>query len=124
MHILCLGARDLESSTLRAAPVSVNICIIIYLVASLLSCTYDFDVCQGFGGITGGPGPLKRLHEEINEVLGPLVGKPITITAIVDLMNLTGRCVRDVCLGLCVLGLTCVCVCVCVCVCAMLADVL
>ena len=48
---------------------------------------------QGFGGVSSGPEPLRRLHGEINKVLSPLIGKPITITAIVDLMNLIGRCV-------------------------------
>jgi ribonucleoside-triphosphate reductase (thioredoxin) len=48
---------------------------------------------QGFGGIASGPQPLQRLHKSIETVLVGLVGKPITVTAIVDLMNLIGRCV-------------------------------
>jgi hypothetical protein len=50
-------------------------------------------MCQGFGGVSTGPDPLRRLHADINEVLTPLAGKPITVTAIVDLMNMIGRCV-------------------------------
>ena len=61
---------------------------------------------QGFGGIAAGPGPLKRLHEDINNVLKPLIGKPITITAIVDVMNLIGRCVGVLACGLASLLLT------------------
>ena len=46
-----------------------------------------------FGGTASGPGPLKELVESIHKVLRPLIGKPITSTAIADLFNLEGRCV-------------------------------
>lgn len=48
---------------------------------------------KGFGGISSGPEPLRVLHERINETLQPLVGKPITVRGIVDLMNHVGVCV-------------------------------
>lgn len=48
---------------------------------------------KGFGGVASGPAPLKELHEAIRGVLDPLIGKPITITAITDIMNLIGKCV-------------------------------
>jgi adenosylcobalamin-dependent ribonucleoside-triphosphate reductase len=48
---------------------------------------------KGFGGISSGPEPLKELHSTIRAVLGTNVDKPITITSIVDIMNLIGKCV-------------------------------
>lgn len=48
---------------------------------------------KGFGGVASGPEPLRALHGAIKDVLLPLVGQPITITAITDLMNLIGKCV-------------------------------
>ncbi len=47
----------------------------------------------GFGGVSSGPAPLQELHEKISEILGESVGEPISITAIVDIMNLIGKCV-------------------------------
>ena len=47
----------------------------------------------GFGGVSSGPAPLKDLHEKISEILGESAGEPISITAIVDIMNLIGKCV-------------------------------
>jgi len=47
----------------------------------------------GFGGVSSGPAPLKELHDKINEILGNSAGEPISITAIVDIMNLIGKCV-------------------------------
>ncbi|CAM9727465.1 unnamed protein product [Chrysoparadoxa australica] len=47
----------------------------------------------GFGGVSQGPVPLAALHKGIIETLEPLVGRPITVTAIVDIMNKIGRCV-------------------------------
>ena len=35
----------------------------------------------------------KEIHEEIRKVLNRNVGEPITITTIVDVMNLVGKCV-------------------------------
>lgn len=48
---------------------------------------------KGFGGVSAGPEPLRELHETIRGVLDPCVGQPISITNIVDLMNLIGKCV-------------------------------
>tara|TARA_R110000851_G_scaffold1712_1_gene6657 strand:- start:262 stop:2247 length:1986 start_codon:yes stop_codon:yes gene_type:complete len=47
----------------------------------------------GFGGVSSGPEPLKELHDKIDEILGKSAGEPISITAIVDIMNLIGKCV-------------------------------
>lgn len=48
---------------------------------------------KGFGGISSGPEPLKKLHQEIRQTLELSVGQPLSVTAIVDLMNFIGRCV-------------------------------
>lgn len=46
-----------------------------------------------FGGTACGPSPLKTLHNQIDEVFVPLIGKPITGRAIVDIQNMIGVCV-------------------------------
>lgn len=48
---------------------------------------------RGFGGTASGPAPLQELVSTIPNILDPLIGKPITSTAIVDLFNVIGRCV-------------------------------
>jgi adenosylcobalamin-dependent ribonucleoside-triphosphate reductase len=48
---------------------------------------------KGFGGVSSGHEPLKEIHEEIRKVLNKNVGDPITVTTIVDIMNLIGKCV-------------------------------
>lgn len=48
---------------------------------------------KSFGGVAAGPEPLKRCVEEIQKILDPLVGQPITSEAIVDLFNVIGVCV-------------------------------
>ena len=48
---------------------------------------------KGFGGTSSGPQPLRDLHENIRKLLNPLIGEEIDTPAIVDLMNLIGKCV-------------------------------
>lgn len=48
---------------------------------------------RGFGGTSQGPDILRELHQAVSETLDALIGKPITVTVIVDIMNLIGRCV-------------------------------
>jgi len=48
---------------------------------------------KGFGGESSGPDPLIELHEKCREILDAEIGKPLSITAIVDIMNLIGKCV-------------------------------
>lgn len=48
---------------------------------------------KSFGGTSSGPAPLKELINDIKSILDPLIGLPITVTAIVDLYNAIGRCV-------------------------------
>jgi len=48
---------------------------------------------QGFGGVSSGYEPLAEVHEEIRKVLDDNSGEPISVTTIVDIMNLIGKCV-------------------------------
>ena len=48
---------------------------------------------SGFGGVASGHEPLLEVHEDIRKVLEKNSGEPITITTIVDIMNLIGKCV-------------------------------
>jgi hypothetical protein len=48
---------------------------------------------RGFGGISSGPAPLQRLHEQLRQVLDTLDSKKVSITAIADIMNMIGQCV-------------------------------
>jgi len=48
---------------------------------------------RSFGGTSSGAGPLRQLMEDVDEILGPLVGQSISTTAVVDLFNAVGRCV-------------------------------
>ena len=48
---------------------------------------------SGFGGVASGHEPLEEVHEDIRKVLDKNSGEPITITTIVDIMNLIGKCV-------------------------------
>ena len=61
---------------------------------------YNYDLIRksgapilGFGGVSSGPEPLKLMHENIRAILDALDGSRITLTAIVDIMNLIGQCV-------------------------------
>lgn len=48
---------------------------------------------KGFGGVSSGPEPLKKLHEQIRNILDRRIGDYITSTDIVDIMNMIGVCV-------------------------------
>jgi len=48
---------------------------------------------KGFGGVASGYEPLLEVHEDIRKVLEKNSGEPITVTTIVDIMNLIGKCV-------------------------------
>ncbi|CAK4069351.1 unnamed protein product [Aphanomyces euteiches] len=48
---------------------------------------------KGFGGISSGPESLKAMHNQIMATLDPLIGSPMTVRGIVDLMNHIGVCV-------------------------------
>lgn len=46
-----------------------------------------------FGGIAPGPGPLKECIANIDKILAPRNGHPISSSDITDLMNVIGKCV-------------------------------
>ncbi|KAJ1823190.1 hypothetical protein LPJ56_000152 [Coemansia sp. RSA 2599] len=49
---------------------------------------------RGFGGVASGPEPLRQLHEDVRRILGQRqANRPLSVTSIVDLMNLVGKCV-------------------------------
>ena len=48
---------------------------------------------KGFGGVSSGHKPLKEIHVAIKGVLEKNSGGPISVTTIVDIMNLIGKCV-------------------------------
>ncbi len=48
---------------------------------------------KGFGGESSGPQPLIELHNTTRTILDTEIGQPISITSIVDIMNLIGKCV-------------------------------
>lgn len=48
---------------------------------------------KGFGGVASGPEPLRRMHETIRAILDKSVGTPLSVTGIVDIMNIIGTCV-------------------------------
>jgi ribonucleoside-triphosphate reductase len=48
---------------------------------------------KGFGGVSSGHEPLEEIHKEIRKVLEQNSKEPITVTTIVDIMNLIGKCV-------------------------------
>jgi ribonucleoside-triphosphate reductase (thioredoxin) len=48
---------------------------------------------RGFGGVSSGPDPLREMHDSIRLVLDKNTGADISITSIVDIMNLIGKCV-------------------------------
>ena len=61
---------------------------------------FDYDMIRdagepikGFGGVSSAHEPLEEIHQEIRKVLDKNVGEPITVTTIVDIMNLIGKCV-------------------------------
>jgi ribonucleoside-triphosphate reductase (thioredoxin) len=51
------------------------------------------EFIKGFGGVSSGYVPLEQLHNNITSVLDKIVGGPITMRAIVDIMNMIGKCV-------------------------------
>jgi len=51
------------------------------------------ELIKGFGGLSSGWEPLAEVHEAVRGVLEANIGAPITVTTIVDIMNLIGKCV-------------------------------
>jgi len=78
---------------------SVRLLIDSYFIGS---CEHSFDYSEireaglpikGFGGICAGHKPLEELHKNIRNVLGKIIGKEITVRAIVDIFNYIGKAV-------------------------------
>lgn len=46
-----------------------------------------------FGGISAGPAPLQKLHDQLRVILDKLVGGELGVRGVVDIMNLEGQCV-------------------------------
>ncbi|CAG8451402.1 6709_t:CDS:10 [Ambispora leptoticha] len=79
---------------------SVGMLIDSYLEKNAAPCEFDYSLIRaagqpikGFGGVSSGSGPLIHLHERIRETLENRVGLPLSVTGIVDIMNLIGKCV-------------------------------
>lgn len=74
----------------------------LLLVSYLGNADIEFDYSQirpvgtpikTFGGVSQGSKPLELLHTQIRAELDTLEGKPITATAITNIMNMIGCCV-------------------------------
>jgi adenosylcobalamin-dependent ribonucleoside-triphosphate reductase len=79
---------------------SVEKLLLSYFVAGSQIAGFDYSLIRpagspikGFGGVASGAEPLEKLHTEIREVLDRCDGQPISVTNIVDIMNLIGKCV-------------------------------
>ncbi|KAK9768832.1 hypothetical protein K7432_000263, partial [Basidiobolus ranarum] len=79
---------------------SVELLIDSYFDPKLNSPDFNYDQIRqaglpikGFGGVSSGPGPLIDLHNHIRTTLDKNIGAPLTVTSIVDLMNLIGECI-------------------------------
>lgn len=48
---------------------------------------------KGFGGISGGPEPLREMLEKVAVVLDQHRGQMLSVTGIVDIMNMVGKCI-------------------------------
>lgn len=80
--------------------ISVEKLLNSYLIPNQKKMTFDYSLIRpagmpikGFGGISSGQAPLRKLHEDIRLVLDKRTGEKITSRDIVDIMNLIGKCV-------------------------------
>jgi adenosylcobalamin-dependent ribonucleoside-triphosphate reductase len=71
-----------------------------YFLPGMHAVTFDYTLIRpagepirGFGGVSSGPDELELLHDKIRGVLNAAVGRTLSTTDIVDLMNLIGKCV-------------------------------
>jgi adenosylcobalamin-dependent ribonucleoside-triphosphate reductase len=48
---------------------------------------------KGFGGVSSGPEPLKKLITDVRKLLDRYIGEELDSTGIVDIFNMIGRCV-------------------------------
>jgi len=73
----------LESYFLSTAPIVFDYTLI----------RKEGEPIKGFGGTSSGYKPLTEMHEAVRKILDKEVGSPISVTTIVDIMNLIGKCV-------------------------------
>jgi ribonucleoside-triphosphate reductase len=78
----------------------VRTCLGAFTGRTALPSVWDVSPCRPagaplktFGGYSSGPGPLLQLLEAIEFILSEEIGQKISSSAIVDLMNVIGRCV-------------------------------
>lgn len=71
-----------------------------YLLPNHGAVTFDYSLIRPagvplkrFGGISSGPAPLVRLHDEIKRLLDGRIEQELDSTTIVDIANQIGRCV-------------------------------
>eukprot|EP01088_Endostelium_zonatum_P021013 TRINITY_DN803_c0_g1_i1.p1 TRINITY_DN803_c0_g1~~TRINITY_DN803_c0_g1_i1.p1 ORF type:complete len:565 (-),score=129.49 TRINITY_DN803_c0_g1_i1:8-1702(-) len=62
--------------------------------------TFDYSsirpagsLIKGFGGESSGPESLQTLHSDLLSLISPHINRPISVSTIVDIMNMIGRCV-------------------------------
>lgn len=60
------------------------------MCTALYACRPAGAPIRGFGGVSQGSAPLIELMGSIPATLDPLIGKPLSVTAIVDIMNKVG----------------------------------
>ncbi|GAA4834130.1 hypothetical protein [Algivirga pacifica] len=80
---------------------SVGMLLQTYLAPNRAAISFDYsqirkagEPIKGFGGVSSGPAPLQKLHNQIVEKFdGRSAGSKVTGTDIVDIMNMIGCCV-------------------------------
>lgn len=79
---------------------SIKLLIESYLLENRNGIEFDYNLVRKegepiktFGGVSSGPEPLKKLHNQIRKVLSSGIGEFITETQIADIMNMIGVCV-------------------------------
>lgn len=79
---------------------SVRLLLDSYFIEGAGHIAFDYSLIRpagapikGFGGVASGAAPLEQLHSDIRHVLDASIGQPISVTNIVDIMNLIGKCV-------------------------------
>ena len=79
---------------------SVSVLINSYLIDNSYEVVFDYSnirpkgkEIKGFGGISSGPEPLMKLHEQIRAVLDKNVYDYITVRTLADIFNMIGACV-------------------------------
>lgn len=79
---------------------SIRMLVNSFLRTDALPVEFDYSMIRpagspitGFGGTASGPGPLIKLHEDLEKVVASRVGEIFDSRAIVDTVNLIGTCV-------------------------------